>query len=168
MNRKEEITEGLGQARQRILEIAAGLPLGIQNDVFLGSWHIKDLLAHLIGWDYTNISAVTDILTGMAPRVFEHWDPDWASYNAVLVEKHGEEDMTKLLQVIQRSHQELIEFVSQIPAEDIGKDFGIRSPDGTNINPEWWLQYEIDDEGRHLQQIKDWLQGRNEPKSETN
>jgi hypothetical protein len=51
----------------------------------------------------------------------------------------------------------LIRIVEKIPSEEIEKDFGIRSPNGTNITVEWFLQYEIDDEGRHLRQIQEWM-----------
>jgi hypothetical protein len=157
MSRKEEIINGLVEARKRIIETASKLPSEAQNQVFLGTWNIKDLLAHLIGWDYTNIEAVTDIRSAISPRAFEYWDPDWKKYNATLVETHKNEKMAKLLLAIQISHQTLIDFLAEIPAEDIEKDFGIRSPDGTHITAEWWLQYEIDDEGRHLKQIQDWI-----------
>ncbi len=67
------------------------------------------------------------------------------------------EEMEQLIQSNQQSHNQLIENVQAIPEEDIEKDFGIRSPDGTNITVEWFLQFEIEDEGRHYQQIQEWL-----------
>jgi uncharacterized damage-inducible protein DinB len=157
MSRKEEIIAGLREARRQILEAVTSLLPEKRDEVFLGSWSIKDLLAHLIGWDFTNIEAVKDIRAGRPPRVFEHWDPDWVKYNAELVGRHKREDFAELLDSVQQSHAALIEFVQSIPAEDIQKDFGIRSPSGTNITVEGFLQFEIDDEGRHYQQIQDWL-----------
>jgi uncharacterized damage-inducible protein DinB len=157
MGRKEEILSGLGVARQRILEKASGLSAEKLDETFLGTWSIKDLLAHLVGWDYANIQAVKDIRNGITPRVFEHWDENWVTYNAALVEQHGQADFDVLLAAIQESHQALLDFVSALPAEDIQRDFGIRSPNGTNITIEWFLQFEVDDEGRHYDQVKAWL-----------
>jgi hypothetical protein len=77
MNRKEAIVKGPVEARKRIVDKASRLTPEAQNEVFLGCWKIKDLLAHLIGWNYTNIQAVTDIRSGNTPHVFEHWDPSW-------------------------------------------------------------------------------------------
>jgi len=125
--------------------------------VFLGTWSIKDLLAHLVGWDYTNIDAVNDIRAGKPPRVIEHWDPGWVKYNAELVRRYKPDNWVELLEAIRQSHQALIERVETVPAEDIEKDFGLRSPNGTNVTIEWFLQFEIEDEGRHYQQIQDWL-----------
>lgn len=64
MSRKQEIIAGLIVARQHILDAIADLPSDKQAEVFLGTWSIKDLLAHLVGWDFTNIEAVTDIRAG--------------------------------------------------------------------------------------------------------
>ena len=60
---------------------------------------------------------------------------------------------------MRQSQQTLIDFIRTVPSDDIEKDFGIRSPKGKNITVEWFLQFEIDDEGRHYRQIQDWLQG---------
>jgi hypothetical protein len=157
MNRKQEIVTGLIEARRHILDAISDLPSDKQDEVFLGTWSIKDLLAHLAGWDFTNIEAVTDIRAGQPPRVFQHWDPEWAVYNAELVRKYKHDNFIELLDSIQQSHAALIEFVQAVPDEDIEKDYGIRSPGGRNITVEWFLQFEIEDEGRHYQQIQEWL-----------
>jgi uncharacterized damage-inducible protein DinB len=157
MSRKEEIISGLEAARQKILDAVAELSPEKLDEVFLGTWSVKDLLAHLVGWDYTNMDAVRDIREGKPPRAFEHWDPDWVQYNAELVSRHKRENMEEMLRSIEQSHNALVKFVRTLPAEDIVKDFGVRSPDGRNITVEWFLQFEIDDEGRHYQQIRDWL-----------
>ncbi|HLA98141.1 MAG TPA: DinB family protein [Anaerolineales bacterium] len=159
MSRKEEIIAGLIAARGKILEVAEALPANKRDEVFLGVWSLKDLLAHLVGWDYTNIEAVEDIRRGGAPAVFQHWDPDWVAYNARLVAEHKREDFAELLGAMRQSQQTLIDFIRTVPSDDIEKDFGIRSPKGKNITVEWFLQFEIDDEGRHYRQIQDWLQG---------
>ena len=163
MSRKQEITTGLISARQKILAAISLLPPARLNEVFLGVWSVKDLLAHLIGWDYTNIEAVKDILAGQAPRVFKQWDPEWANYNAELVRRYRRDRFGDMLTESTASHAALIEFIETIPAEDIGKDFGIRSPNGTNITVEWFLQFEIDDEGCHYDQVQDWLNRRARP-----
>jgi hypothetical protein len=157
MSRKQEIIVGLTEVRQHILDAISDLPSEKQDEIFLGTWSIKDLLAHLIGWDFTNIEAVTDIRAGQPPRVFQHWDPEWAAYNAELVRKYKHDNFSELLASVQESHAALIEFVRTVPAEDIEQDYGIRSPRGRNITVAWFLGFEIEDEGRHYQQIQEWL-----------
>ena len=89
MNRKDEIIKGLVEARKKILDVASGISPEKQDEIFLGTWNIKDLLAHLVGWDYTNIESIEDIRSGESLRIFERYDPDWAQYNADLVRNMG-------------------------------------------------------------------------------
>lgn len=157
MSRKQAIIAGLIAARQHIVDAVADLPSDKQDDVFLGTWSIKDVLAHLVGWDVTNIEAITDIRAGQPPRVFQQWDPEWAQYNAELVRKYKRDHFIELLDALQTSHAALIAFVRTVPDDDFEKDYGIRSPGGRIITVAWFLQFEIEDEGRHYQQIQAWL-----------
>ncbi len=161
MSRKQAIITGLTEARQHILDAVVNLPPDKQDEVFLGIWSIKELLAHLVGWDFTNIEAATDIQAGHRPRVFEQWDSGWVTYNAQLVQKYKHEEFRTLLATIHQSHATLLAFIENLPAEDIDKDYGVRSPSGTNVTLEVFLQYEIEDEERHYQQIQAWLTGDN-------
>ena len=53
--RKETLLAGRVETRGKILEAAASLAPVQQDEVFLGVWSVKDWLAHLIGWDITNL-----------------------------------------------------------------------------------------------------------------
>ena len=52
--KKDALIANLVEARKNILNAASALPARQRDEIFLGSWSVKDLLAHLIGWDYTN------------------------------------------------------------------------------------------------------------------
>ena len=43
------------ETRRKILDAASSLSLEQQDEVLLGIWSVKDLLAHPAGWDVTNI-----------------------------------------------------------------------------------------------------------------
>ena len=64
---KDGIIGGLVAARGEILDTVRLLSPAQQDEVFLGEWSVKDLLAHLVGWDYTNQEAVAEILEGKKP-----------------------------------------------------------------------------------------------------
>jgi hypothetical protein len=95
--RKEQVLSGLIETRQNILTEAVSLSDEQQNQVFLGRWSIKDLLAHLIGWDLTNLDAVKSILSGKVPDFYQHHDRDWQAYNGILVKKHKKDSLQELL-----------------------------------------------------------------------
>lgn len=154
---RDQTITGLVSAREKILELAQLLPQEKRSEIFLGIWSAKDLLAHLVGWDYANMDSVHDIRAGKSPRIFEHYDKDWASFNARLVEQYKRENWKELIDAVQVSHNTLIEFLKHLAAEDFEKDFGVRSPRGRNITIAAHLQAEIDDEQIHYQQMKEWF-----------
>ncbi len=65
--KKDEIISGLVETRRQILDTASSLSLAEQDEIFLGVWSVKDLLAHLVGWDFTNLEAAKAILAGKTP-----------------------------------------------------------------------------------------------------
>ena len=63
------ILSAIIETRTALLQAASQLSLDAQNTVFLGVWSVKDLIAHLIGWDFANLAAAKDIQAGKRVRV---------------------------------------------------------------------------------------------------
>jgi hypothetical protein len=145
------------QTRTAILHTASQLSPTAQNTVFLGVWSIKDLLAHLAGWDFTNLAAVKDIQAGKLPEFYALYDKDWKTYNAELVAKYKRDDFDELLALVHDSHRQLIEYLETVPAEAFEQDFGVRSGRGARVTIARLLQAEWEDEQEHLRQIQDFV-----------
>jgi hypothetical protein len=143
---KDAIIRGLVKARQKILDAASLLSPQQQDEVFLGVWSVKDLLAHLAGWDDTNVKAVEEILAGQKPSFWEHYDRDWKSYNARLVVEYKRDDFAELLALVEESHRKLIDFLQTVPAGEYLKKRKIRS----------LLRTEIKDEKKHYRQVQEF------------
>ena len=124
--RKEQVLSDLLKTRQAILAEAANLSDEQQSQVFLGIWSIKDLLAHLIGWDITNRKAVRSVLHGKVPDFYKHYDREWQEYNAILVRKYKRDSSKELLAEARESQEQLLDFLTTIPPEKFNKDFGVR------------------------------------------
>ena len=154
--RKDNIISALTQARRKILHVAYTLPPEKRDEVFLGVWSAKELLAHLVGWDYTNIEATKSILSGELPEFYSHHDRDWASYNALLVERHKIEDYAELLHSVEASHRALADLLATVPADEFEKDRGVRYK-RLKVTIARLLQAEADDEEEHYQQIKEFF-----------
>lgn len=122
----ERIISELVQTRGEILDAASSLSAVQQDRVFLGVWSVKDLLAHLVGWDLANLRAVQEILAGELPSFYAHYDRDWKTFNARLVAEHRKDDFTELLQSVQESHRRLVNFLETVPPEEFDKDRGLR------------------------------------------
>ena len=154
---KDQIIIGLVETRQNILLAAAALPPETQNEIFLGTWSAFDLIAHLIGWDLTNIKAIKAVLASRLPDFYNHQDRDWKTYNDHLVTKYKKADFEALLQSARDSHQELIDFIKTVPDKEFNKDYGVRFK-GYKVTIGRLLKAELDDEKKHYEQIENFRQ----------
>lgn len=152
---KDEIISALKVARRKILDVAYSLPPEKRGEIFLGTWSVEDLLAHLIGWDYTNIEATRSILAGETPEFYSHHDRGWASYNAQLVELYKRADYEELLSSVEESHRALIAFLRRVPEEEFGRDTGVRFK-RYKVTVARLLLVEAEDEEEHARQIKEF------------
>ena len=156
--KKDNIISALTQARRKILHVAYTLPPEKRGEVFLGVWSARELLAHLVGWDYTNIEATKSILSGELPEFYSHHDRDWTSYNAFLVERHKIEDYAELLRSVEASHRALVDLLATVPADEFEKDRGLRYK-RYKVTIARVLQAEAEDEEEHYRQIQEFAEG---------
>ena len=140
------------EARQNILDEVAKLSSLEHDQVFLGVWSIKDLLAHLIGWDRTTLRAVKSVLKGELPSFYKYHDRDWQTYNAMLVKKHKKDSVDELLAEARASQAALLKFLQTVPPEQFNKDFGVRFH-GYRVTIQRLLEADIEDDQIHRQQI---------------
>ena len=157
--KRDEIITGMIESRKELLAAASALPAKDRDEIFLGVWSVKDLLAHFVGWDFTNLQAAQEILTGQLPTFFAYEDRDWKTYNARLVAQYKTDDFDELLSAIEGSHQKLIDFLRTIAAEEIDRDRGLRSG-RYKVTIARLLQLEIEDAQHHCQQIQAFRQKR--------
>lgn len=155
--KKDQILSNLATIRQRILAAISALSETEADRVFLGTWSAKDLVAHLIGWDETNLEAARSILEGKLPSFYEHRDRDWQTYNAMLVRRYSKESVKELLAAMQDSQERLVGFLRTVPPEHFSRDFGVRFR-GYKVTIQRLLEAEWKDEQTHLQQIADFIQ----------
>ena len=154
--KKEQLLAKLEEIRASILAEASALSAEKQNKVFLGIWSIKDLLAHLAGWDYTNMEAASYVLAGKLPPFYAHHDRDWAKYNAMLVAKYKRDNIEELIGLVKDSQRELLEYIQTVQLSAFNKDFGVRFR-GYKVTIQKLLEAEIKDEQVHCQQILDFF-----------
>lgn len=154
--RQTTLIESLAAARGEILSLAEQVPPERRDAQFLGTWCVKDLLAHLIGWDHTNLQAVQEILAGMRPGFFQFYDKDWQRYNGSLVAAHRREPFDALLADAAASHSKLLVYLRAQPPEAVleGKYSG---ETGRTVTIRNLLRAEAVDELRHAAQLREFL-----------
>jgi hypothetical protein len=160
--KKKDLIAGLEDVRDRIFREASAMPPQRRDVVFLGSWSIRDLLAHLAGWDATNLQAAKEILKGKLPKFLTYYDEDWATYNGQLITKYGRKKFSRLVALIEKTQQELIEYLKRVPPEEFDKDRDLRY-EGYKVTLAWLLKAELRDEEEHLAQVLKFISSESNP-----
>jgi uncharacterized protein with NAD-binding domain and iron-sulfur cluster len=150
---KRDLLRSLVAARQAILKQARALPPSGQSVIFLGGWTARHLVAHLIGWDHTNLQAAAEIRRHKVPSFFRYHDRDWATYNAALVRRHNRGSYCNLVAAAARSSDRLIAELEQIPASEFFLDSGLRNR-GWKVTIGRLLAAEANDENIHAAQLR--------------
>jgi len=122
---------------------------------------VVDLIAHLIGWDFTNLAAAKDIQAGKLPEFYARQDKDWKTFNAELVAKYKRDDFEELSALARDSQGQLIAYLESLPAEAFEKDFGVRTGRNYKVTIARLLQAELKDGQEHLEQIQAFLANQN-------
>jgi len=154
--KKEWIISEMQRVRSELLTEVAALSRRERDTVFLGIWSVRDLLAHLAGWDYANLEAAKSILAGELPSFYEQKDHDWQTYNAMLVKKYRRNTFRGLRATLKKSQKELVNYLQTIPPEYFNKDFGVRFR-GYKVTIQRLLEADIKDVRIHHQQIVDFF-----------
>lgn len=150
---KRALIDGLHDARQGILDALGEIPPGRFDEVALGDWSVLDLLAHVAGWDFTNLKAIPEILDGRLPGFYANWDRDWRSYNAMLVELYKRPDPIEQVSTLTGSFTRLVRYLETVPAPSFTHDYGVRFK-GARVTVERILRAEAEDEQAHAAQIR--------------
>jgi uncharacterized damage-inducible protein DinB len=152
--KKRKIIADLVAARRALLAAAAALPQPARETPFLGVWSAHDIAAHLIGWDAANLEAIRAIVQGHLPAFYAHFDTDWRSFNAELVAQNKRAILEETLSAAQASHRDLLQALDALPADEMIRDHGVRSPRGRKVTVEMLLRAETGDEHKHGEQIR--------------
>lgn len=153
--KRSKLINQLRDVRGRILAKASIIASNYEDEVFLGTWSIKDILAHLAGWDEVNLAAAKSILDGELPEFYAHHDHDWTTYNAQLVTDYKCDDLQALIVKVRGTHTELIQFLKSIPASELYKDRGIRIR-GYKVILARLLQVQKEDDEQHFKEISEF------------
>ena len=153
-DKKQDLIAGLEEARRGILAAIQALPPGCEDVIFLGTWSLKDLVAHLVGWDHTNLQAVREILAGQYPSFFQFYDKDWQSYNARLVQQHHKDSLAELLLDAANSHRQLIAFLQSLEAANLLTAKASRPNGRRTVTLRNLLLSEAADEQQHAEQVR--------------
>ena len=151
--KKERLLADLVEVRRKILEVASALPVEKRGQAYLGEWDIYAMLAHLAGWDHTNLQAIEQVQAGQVPEFYQHIGRDWREYNAYLVATYRLDDLVALVHFVRAAQQKLLACVVDLPPVEFYRDREIKFR-GYKITIARLLEAELKDERIHLAQLE--------------
>ena len=155
-DKKATLIQKFNETRSLILASASLFTDENVGEAFVGSWGILDILAHIRGWDLTNLESAKDILLGKLPDFYAEHDRDWASYNAKLVAQHKQPDLEMMIEAVNESWAAIVEYLGQLSPEALFGDHGVRrKSDKVTINR--LIEADTKDVLEHLDQIRQFL-----------
>jgi hypothetical protein len=139
------------RTRAALIEAVESVPAGLQDRPFVGRWDLKDVVAHTIGWDYTNVEALPDFADGRLPAFFDRYDPDWAGVNAELVARYRVEDWRALIRSLHDAQIAFGEALSGLRDADLDNAVPWR---GRRVSLRGMLRAISRDEAEHVRQVR--------------
>jgi hypothetical protein len=149
--------------REALVAAVESVPPELRDVPFVGDWDVRDVIAHTVGWDYTNVAALPDFAAGRLPAFFDRYDPDWAAVNAELVAHYCLDDWSALMRSLREAQRAFVEALSAF--SDANLDNAV-SWNGRRVSLRGMLRAISRDEAEHVRQIQTFLAQRSRPGSQ--
>jgi hypothetical protein len=120
MGAKQELLEQAEQQYDGLKASIKGLDEPQMIQVWLGTWGVREILAHAAGWHREMIPALERLERGEAPYPDGAYD-DFDSWNARFVETRKGQVGADILQELDASHREVMSAASRLPDEHFGE-----------------------------------------------
>ena len=112
MDIRDQLIKELDEARARMQALIT--EVDSSTEVYPG-WTVKELLAHVTGWDDLVINTLERHMNGMAPVLSVNRGLDF--YNATTISEREELDFDHIVREYHATRQQLKEALRQIPPE---------------------------------------------------
>ena len=149
MGAKQELLQQAEQEYDGLKSAIKSLDDAQMSQVWLGTWGVREILAHATGWHREMIPALERLGRGEKPYPDGAYD-DFNSWNARFVEARKGRAAADILGELEMSHRELLAVVSRLPDEH----FGEGKPASGLVDGVAAAHYR-----EHAEQIRAWRQG---------
>jgi hypothetical protein len=150
----DALIAAFNSTREALVTAVESVPADLRDVPFVGDWDVRDIVAHTVGWDYTNVAALPDFAAGRLPAFFDRYDPDWAAINADLVGRYSLDDWGALVRSLRQAQGAFVEALSTF--SDTALD-NVVSWNGRRVSLRGMLRAISRDEAEHVRQIEAFL-----------
>jgi hypothetical protein len=139
----------------RFTDVIRALPEAVFLHRFT-EWAPRDVVAHLIGWNYLTREGIAGIRQGISPAYIEDYPNNFATANAASVATYAATERNVLLAELQRSADLLLADLHRLAPADWMHDFGARNPIGRPVFIQRQVDGLSDDYLAHAQEVEAW------------
>ena len=151
--KNEELTESWTRARKLFFDSVEGLSeeeASITNS--MGSWSVKDVVAHLIFWDEELLRSIETLLRGDRPAFL---DKDWDSLNAAAVTRRKDQSLEEMLQDLKESGRKVKILIASLDERQFSLSRGQKWKTW-DVTIEWLVSGNIGHDAHHARRIVSW------------
>lgn len=128
----------------------------------MNGWSPREVVAHLIGWNYRMIEACQDIRRGQAPSYYADAARDYANLNAASVARFTSRSKEELLKELTFSRKEFLNYLGTLAPSEWEADHGVVHHRGGPATVGRIVEALLGDYRQHTKEIRKWLAGRPE------
>jgi len=96
------------------------------NPNVMGTWSIKDIVAHVTWWEEESLIHLPHILAGEKPPKYSTQYGGIDAFNALKHEEKKDLSLNTILVQRDETHRRLIEFIQQVPEDQIARETRFR------------------------------------------
>jgi hypothetical protein len=151
MNR-QQLLQRLDDAWAALKESYAGLSdaqLAVPGVV--GTWSVKDILAHVTTWEQETLKASPVIMKGGSPPRYSTQYGGIDAFNALMTEQKRGLSLSEVLSQLDETHDRLIAYVQTVPEEQFRRETRFRR----RLRLDTYSHYR-----EHAAMIREWRQQR--------
>jgi hypothetical protein len=146
MGAKETMIRDAEQTHQELREVLKGIPTESMSRPWLGTWGVRDIVAHISGWHQEMVPALERIGRGEKPYPDGAYD-DFDAWNARFVAARASASTEQLLGELDSSHRAFLAAAGKLGEEQFGEKAPARGLiDG--VGPAHYRE--------HTDQIREW------------
>ena len=146
----------LKQAYEEFEDIIAAL----SDETFLSpmdKWTPRDVVAHLIGWNFHMVEAAKSILMGREPDYYKDAANDYSNMNARFTAQYSSRSRDKMLEELKSSLDGFEVFLLALPPAELVADQRVRHYSGSLATVGKLITSLTSDYVHHARQIREWL-----------
>jgi Protein of unknown function (DUF1706) len=117
MSAKQDLLDEAGRQYRAFHEAVQGLNEGHMTEVWLGSWSVRDIVAHISGWQRELGPALLRLARGERPMPEGVSYDDVDAWNARFASAKRDMPVADVLIELDRSHEEFMHAAAQVPEE---------------------------------------------------